>query len=571
MVIQRVPTSARPVRRLPAEASPEVKPEDSLRDAFERIAPSAHETDVTMLSDNLQAWNARWKLLESATDCIDAQYYTWDHDVFGKAQLGHVYYKALQGLEVRVQVDAVGDTYGQRGFKSHRGGKDYLQELVRLPNAQAKVYHPHYQKPLSFLLHPLGYEGLAANHDKILAVDGRAASVGGRNTSNCYFLHPNDDPTAWRDGDVLLQGKEATRELVDAFEAEFQHDAVLDTVRPDLLGNWVKRDAELLGAYALMDHWLKASPLSAAEKQALREPGPAREKATEELLGAACARLPELGLERAPGGREKKALRKLAAELVTYPELRGTYREQPEPSTRSSVKIIDKTSALGDVDEMNEALLGLIDGAQKKLLIQTPYYVLTDPVIDALKEAGERGVSIKIATNSPSNTDSFFTQVFFLNDWKKSLATIPNMELWAATGQRKHHAKMAVVDDEVAVVGTYNLDLVSARINGEVAAVVWSDKFAHTVTQAIEKDFQDPTVGYAQYRIARDSEGQAVDAAGQTVLDASGKFVGEPQALFGPENHVDPETLHKYDKKIRHWNWARKHIPQFNSLRRFVP
>lgn len=69
-----------------------------LRDAFESIAAPAHSAQASLLSDNLQAWNARWKLLESARETVHA-------------------HKALQGLQVRVMVDAVGDTFGQRGFR----------------------------------------------------------------------------------------------------------------------------------------------------------------------------------------------------------------------------------------------------------------------------------------------------------------------------------------------------------------------------------------------------------------------------------------------------------------------
>ena len=136
-------------------------------------------------------WNQRWKLLESADHEINTTYYTWDNDVFGRALLGHVFLKARQGVETRLMVDAVGDPVGRRGMKAKGvGGQDYLQELVALPNAQAKVYHPHYKKPLNALLHPATTKGIAANHDKILEVDGEEAITGGRNIGHHYFIPP---------------------------------------------------------------------------------------------------------------------------------------------------------------------------------------------------------------------------------------------------------------------------------------------------------------------------------------------------------------------------------------------
>ena len=554
----------------PAEA-PAVEDQFQLREAFDSIPSPTHRTGVRLLADNQKAWNARWKLLESAQETINAQYYTWDHDIFGKAQLGHVFLRARQGVDVRVMVDAVGDTYGTRGFKSHIGGEDYLQELVALPNAEAKVYHPHYQKLPDAILHPTGMQGLAANHDKILEIDGQAGTIGGRNTGHQYFIHPKDDPTAWRDGDILLEGSAAAHELRDAFEEEYDQPGIHHTVRPDLLGNWRKRDVELLGAYALMDQWLKAPALPESEKNQVRACEETRNALADQMVSQVCDQLPELGIERIPSKRERKALQAMARELAAYTELRGTYNAPEAPVTPEEVKIIDKTSAVGSgLNEMNNSLIGLLKGAQHSILIQTPYYVLTDPVIDALKEAGERDVNIRVATNSPSNTDSYFTQAFFLNDWEKSLATIPNLELFAATGERKHHAKMAVIDEQVAVVGTYNLDLVSAAVNGEVAAVVWSPDFAHQVTDTIAADFQDETLGYKQYQIARDTTGNALDKQGAAVLDGEGNLIGKPAAVFGPDNHVDPKNLLPYDKKIRRWNWARHHLPQLQSTERFA-
>lgn len=542
-----------------------------LRQAYQRIPVKAGVSQITLLADNIQAWNSRWKLLESAQSSITTQYYTWDHDIFGKAQLGHIYQKARQGLEVTLMIDAVGDTFGQRGFKSHIGGKDYLQELVRLPNAQAKVYHPHYKKLTQAVLHPTGLQALAANHDKILEVDGQSATVGGRNTGHQYFASPLDDASAWRDCDVLLQGGRAPQDLRQAVAVEWDRAFVHDEVRPDLLGNWRKRDIELLGAYSLMDEWLKAPALNPDDKQALRTSKEARQEQAQRMVQQTLRRLPQMGLERLPSAREREALLEMAQQLAAYPELRGSARPAAPSSQAVELKVIDRTSAIGrGPDQMNSSLLGLIQGAEKSIQMQTPYYVLTEPVIEALRDAGQRGVQIQVSTNSPANTDSKHTQVFFLNDWKKSLAIIPNLTLQAATGQRKHHAKMAVFDETVALVGTYNLDLVSAAVNGEVAAVVWSHQFAGEVHNVIQQDLQDPTLGYRPYQIARNQQGQPVDLNGKEVLDSQGDLVEMPATVFGPEHHLDPKVLAEYDPRIRHWNWAREHLPQLKSTRRWA-
>ena len=39
-------------------------------------------------------------------------------------------------------------------------------------------------------------------------------------------------------------------------------------------------------------------------------------------------------------------------------------------------------------------------------------------------------------------------------------------------------AKLAAIDNQLALIGTYNLDPLSMGFNGELVAAVWSDRFA---------------------------------------------------------------------------------------------
>ena len=544
--------------RPPFSSSPQSAPE--LRAAFEELNTSQQVSDLRLLSDNAESWTARWDLLSTATEHINAQYYTWDNDVFGMAMLGHIYLKAKEGVKTRIMVDAVGDTFGKRGFKSHRGGRDYLQELVALPSAEARVYHPNHQKLLTALTHPTGLEGIAANHDKILEVDDRGVVAGGRNISHHYYMHPDDKEDAWRDTDLMLTGAGTAAEFRDAFDVEFQNDWITEKVGKDRLGNWSKKSGELIGAYSMMESWLKAPPFTAEEKEFLRSDKDAREKLAATVAGEAESSVSSLDPSAGFNKNSKARLQELASELVEHLELRGASRVEKSPDFRKSeVKVIDTTSSVGKpLDEMNGAFVSLIDSARESIDIQSPYFVLTDGATDALKRAGERGVEVSIATNTPSSTDSGHTQVFFLNDWKKALAEIPHLTLHGATGQRKMHGKMAIFDDSLTVVSSYNLDLVSKEVNGEAGTVIWGPEFAKEARASMEQDFQDPTVGYREYQIARDADGHAIE-------NAQG-FI----STFGPENHVEPAVLQKYEKKIKRWNWIREHLPQFKEVRRFV-
>lgn len=543
---------------------------NALRQAFDSVVNAGGAGEARLLEDNVEAWNERWKMLEAAHDHINAQYFCWDHDVFGKAMLGLIYKKASQEqVKTRVMVDATGDTFGTRGFKSHIGGRDYLEELVALPNAEAKVYHPHYKKVVDQILHPSSSYIAASNHDKILEIDGTHSITGGRNISYEYFASPVDNKAAWRDTEVAIEGASPAAALRQAFEVEFGAPWINDTVTPDLLGNWVKRDVELLGAYAVMDSWLKDTPLTAQEREALRDDPKAREKMAQELFSDVLARLPADGA-REPNKREKKAILKLAEEMVTNPDMRGSYYLSQGGAHKGEVKILDRTSAVGTAqDNIGSPLAKMVQGAKERIVIENPYIVMTDDLIATLKEAGERGVEIWLGTNSPSSTDSAVTQAFFLQDWPNLLAEIPNLRIYVATGDRKLHAKVATADDQVSLVSSYNLDLLSTTINSEVGALVWSKDFAAETMDSILTDYKDPRNGVKEYTILRDAQGRPSRADGLPVFDESGKVVHSPDVTFGPRDHLSSEVLKKYEKKMARWSWLRDHIPQLKALDTF--
>jgi hypothetical protein len=86
-----------------------------------------------------------------------------------------------------------------------------------------------------------------------------------------------------------------------------------------------------------------------------------------------------------------------------------------------------------------------------------------------------------------------------------------------------------VFDGRLAMVGTYNLDPTSQRLNSEVMAVVWSEPFAEDVARGPRRLIGRGPPAVYEYRIRRDD-------AGGPVLDENGK----PIVQFGPENHCSP-------------------------------
>lgn len=547
------------------------EPPSALRRAFDGIMNAGGVGKARLLQENQSSWNARWKLVESAKSSITCQYFCFDHDVLGMALMGHFYKKAKnENVKMRLMVDATGDTFGTRGFKSHIGGKDYLQELMMTGNCEAKVYHPHWKKLIDQAL-KIGSTAVSANnHDKILEVDGLRGITGGRNIGYEYFVHPDDFRGAWRDQDIYFEGAETAHALRKAFDVEFGAPWIADRVKGDWFGNWTKRDLELLGAYKMMDLWLKDSPLSDEAKAKLRDSENDRKAAAAELVERALTRLPEEGLDRQASKRERKKLLKLAEELVGYTELRGSYHAEAPHLHDAEIKVIDKTSSVGiGTDDLNIGLWNLAEAAQKSIYIENPYVVLSEDMINGLKEAGKRGVQIVLGTNSPASTDSAVTQAFFLRDWPRLSATIPNLTILCATGERKLHAKTAVIDEQATLVTTYNLDFISQHTNSEVGTVTWSEDFAKETIEGFLADQADARNGVVEYKILRDDTGKPIRHDGLPVLNEKGELINEPEILYGPANHLSPEVLSKYATKVHRWDFLRKLIPQLDPVDTF--
>lgn len=435
--------------RFEAIAAPFVGTVDEV---FEEIAASSEGRDdeglVRLLNRNTESWFARWKVLSEARESIDVQYFIIDTDVFGMAMMGLLYQKAKEGVKIRFMTDSRGSNKISHWFM----GKDYLEELAEFPNVEIKIFNRIRQNLVTMVTDIRRV--MASNHDKIVVVDGRYAIVGGRNIANEYLADKEDDKTAWRDCDIVIDSPAAAGKLADAFAAEFSSiEAKL--VRKDLI-NLSKKSDELDTACKAMNAWLTSGKLLAAG-----------------AVPSSCS----------------KSLKTFNDELKTYPRLK-TYAtfDTFENAHVCPIRIIDKSSLVGTQNDITKYIVRLIDASKKEVILQNPYVVLTPRAEAALKRAAKRGVSILFHTNSPQTSDSFPTEAVMMAEWKQMLTDMPSCRIFAQMGTGQLHAKTFVFDSRVGVVGTYNLDYVSEQINSEVIAAIHSDGFSSELRSSIMSD-----------------------------------------------------------------------------------
>jgi len=156
----------------------------------------------------------------------------------------------------------------------------------------------------------------------------------------------------------------------------------------------------------------------------------------------------------------------------------------PTPEAVSAVLIYPTgpADALGNCSKFFQQL---IDGARRRLWIASPYFVPDSPVFEALQLAALRGVDVRILL--PAKPDHRLVY----------LASFSFLEAAERTGIQVYryqdgflHQKVVLVDEEVAGVGSANLDNRSLRLNFEITAILVDRGFAAAVHAMLEEDFR---------------------------------------------------------------------------------
>ncbi len=134
---------------------------------------------------------------------------------------------------------------------------------------------------------------------------------------------------------------------------------------------------------------------------------------------------------------------------------------------------------------VSDGLRVLLDSAQESVLIESPYLVPTKDVEESLRRAIARGVRVRILTNSLGTTDNLWPQSVYAGI-KKDLVKL-GVELWEYLGPECMHAKAALIDGKTGIVGSYNLDPRSERLNTELALVFQDPALAEEMRKTLDE------------------------------------------------------------------------------------
>jgi cardiolipin synthase len=137
-----------------------------------------------------------------------------------------------------------------------------------------------------------------------------------------------------------------------------------------------------------------------------------------------------------------------------------------------------------DLDTCSLLFAELIHSARKRIWIVSPYFVPDDTIISALQLAALRGVDVRIMLpEKPDHKLVYLARFSYLEE------TIPfGIKVFCFQAGFLHQ-KVALVDDEIAAVGTANLDNRSFRLNFEITLLFVDKSCVAEVQDMLEEDF----------------------------------------------------------------------------------
>lgn len=127
-----------------------------------------------------------------------------------------------------------------------------------------------------------------------------------------------------------------------------------------------------------------------------------------------------------------------------------------------------------------------ITRAVSRLWLTTPYFVPDEAIVTALCTAALRGVDVRLLV--PRRGDSRLIDLAARSYLPELLASGVKVYEYMP---RFVHAKTIVVDDDLAVVGTANLDNRSFRLDFELSALVYDRPFTGRLAAAFEADLTE--------------------------------------------------------------------------------
>ena len=445
------------VPKQPSTSLPPVADTPSTRYVQEEVAAHRAKSGFRPLISNTNALMSRVVLADHAEHSIDLQYYIFANDSSGRLIAQRLLAAADRGVRVRILLDDL-DIDSEDNL---------LDALDAHPNIEVRLFNPFrvrnrsvFSKMGQFLI-----EGRRLNrrmHNKSFIVDGMQAIIGGRNIGDAYF--DAGDEVHFRDLDVLVIGP-VVPSISSMFDAYWNSDSAFPVT-----------------AYEA-NH---STPQDLAQQ---------REALTRDARAFAESDYAQALAEDLPNGpsaeRQGEWYWGLATLVADAPE-----KADPEKTDVSKEK---KRAQNDRVLLLGPQVQAFLDSASKQALLVSPYFIPGKTGADYLIGLAQRGVVIKVLTNSLAATDEPEVHSGYARYRRRLLeAGVDFFELRPASGQPQQnaygtssgvslHAKTMVVDHRLVYVGSMNLDPRSQVLNTEMGVIVDCPELAASIERFFDR------------------------------------------------------------------------------------
>lgn len=402
-----------------------------------------------LLTDGRDAFVARAVLAHYAEQSIDAQYYLYHNDLVGKLFTDLLLKAADRGVRVRLLVDDMdlaGRDMGAAALDSH-------------PNMEVRIFNPFSRNVGRISQFVTRYGSVTRRmHNKTFTVDNQVTILGGRNIGNEYF--DADPDLAFADLDVMAIGP-VVKEVSSVFDRYW--------------------NSELAYPALVL---LKGEP-STPEK-------------IEELRG----KLNEYVVDQ----KESEYLRALRNS-----DLANKIREDRVEFRWGDAEVVfdQPEKLLHDFGQTKYHLAPMLkpylEGVKKELIIISPYFVPGKPGTAFLIQLAQRGVRVRILTNSLASNDVGLVHSGYrkyrkkllrggveLYELNKKLTREQRKEKKGAGGSSKAtlHVKSFVFDHKHVFIGSLNMDPRAVLHNTEIGVVLKVPEIAEEMSSWFEENIE---------------------------------------------------------------------------------
>jgi len=456
------------------------------------------ESGFYLLPSGIDAFVARMLLIEAAERTLDLQYYIFRGGITPKLVVDRLLAAADRGVRIRLLVD---DWDIQ--------GKDFILAMIEThSNIEVRVFNPiagfrssSLSRPLSYLF---GAERIKKRmHNKAFIADNTIAIVGGRNIGDEYFQAQHD--INFVDIDIMAVGP-ITKEVSDGFDQYWNHELAIP-IRAFVSREPAAEDVQ------------KARLILDQHREAM--------KAT------------EYGRKL----RESDLLKRLGAGDLPVVWARGEVLYD-RPSRVNASGFTDPSNY------MSPRLREIIEEAQSEALMISPYFVPREAGVKMFARMRDRGVTVKILTNSLASNDVPIAHGGYARYRKDLLKLgVDLFELRPLPGRREEkdhsqlggssgaalHAKTFILDRKVLFVGTFNLDPRSVWSDTQNGIAVRSE----TLAGQAARFFKESTSMHRAFRVTLRTS--STEADGSPSAESGLEWVTEENGKKVRYSH-EPET-----------------------------